>query len=636
MGGFLVATGAILTTWIIIIFGLTCLGLLVRRIYGSKQINTNDLIISFWVGFAIALCIGQIWNLFLPADGRLWLIILFLAIADIVWSRQQLGLWLGQILIQWKSFLVFGIIFIGLSVEIAWLAAHSIPVHDTGSYHLPATLWMHTYALVPGLSNLHSRLGFNSSLFVYAASMSDGIWANRPYYVMMGPLILIAYVPALVGIKRIFTVSGDVHLTDFLASTFIFPVYYMYHWRNYASSLAPNGVIFLLVLIGTWMTLIGVSRKNNTINPSGYVLFATSLLFVASITIKLTIAPFAALMWLIVVVKLFKSDRIILKAVRYKAFAWMLVSAFLLVGPWLARGSILSGYPLYPVTIGGLNVDWRVPKIQAELDAGWTRSYSRACYDAPPKSFEWVIPWAKNLFKGKDKLYDIIFPVLITIGAGLFIFLLMFIKGWPKIFYLDIYFFWIVISVIFSLVVWFFTAPDPRFGMGLLWLLACLSGSIVLNLIWLYPCRVLKIVVLGSMSVLLFLLVIGKVRNVVSKVPDSKYLTRVGNPDMNFTELLNEGLSPLPVVKMWKYTTSAGLQINVPVEGNQIWDAPLLSSPHPSPGLMLRDPEDLSAGFRQEGQWRPYGYPILIYPWHNYVKKRLDEKYGQKKNRNKQ
>jgi len=94
--------------------------------------------------------------------------------------------------------------------------------------------------------------------------------------------------------------------------------------------------------------------------------------------------------------------------------------------------------------------------------------------------------------------------------------------------------------------------------------------------------------------------------------------------------LINKGISPLPTVRLWKYTTTSGLQINVPYEGNQVWDAPLLSSPNPFPGLCLRNPHDLSAGFKNTGEWRPYGYPILIYQWHDYVEKRLDEEYKNK------
>ncbi len=624
---FLVTTAAILITWAIIIVGLTGTGLLVKRIYGLKQISSANFVVSFWVGFAVILCIGQIWNIFLPADGRIWLIIFFLAIGGIVWERQQIWLWLVKISRHWKTIAFFGILVFGLSIEIAFLAAHSTPVHDTGSYHLPVTLWIHTFPVVPGLSNLHSRMGFNSSLFVYAASLSEGIWANRPHHVLMGPLIVMVYLPALIGIKRIFSLSNKFRLADFLAATFIAPAYYIYHWWNYAASLSPNGVIFLLILIGSWLTLIGITRKKNSLKSSGYYLFSAAVIFVAAITIKLTIAPFALVIWLIIAWWSLKGNRVTSKSIRFKSIEWIVVWAFLLIGPWLARGVILSGYPFYPMTIGGTNVNWCVPEIQAELDAAWTCSYSRACYDEPPVGFEWVVPWVKGQFRSIGKSQGLMLPILLLIAAGVIIILFLIFKGRTAFLRIEMPVVWMSGLAIFGLVVWFLTAPDIRFGMGLFWLLACLLTSVVLVLIKQCRCHLVKRITLGIIIVIVAFALIRKVSGLLTKLPDSKYTTWSTNRDNDLVDLINEGLSPLPSVKMWKYTTFSGLQLNVPVEGNQIWDAPFLSSPHPSPGLMLRNPKDISSGFKSEGEWRPYGYPILMYEWHKYVEKRLDEEY---------
>jgi len=139
----------------------------------------------------------------------------------------------------------------------------------------------------------------------------------------------------------------------------------------------------------------------------------------------------------------------------------------------------------------------------------------------------------------------------------------------------------------------------------------------------------LKRITLGIIIGISAFVFIQKISGLLIKLPDSKYITWSSDGENDFEGLINKGLSPLPAVDMWQFTTNSGLRLNVPVKGNQIWNAPLLSTPHPSPGLSLRDTNDLSKGFKSEGQWNPYGYPILIYPWHNYVKKRLKEYYGQ-------
>ncbi|NOX85046.1 MAG: hypothetical protein GXO86_03620, partial [Chlorobi bacterium] len=171
-------------------------------------------LISFWTGFVLALAIGQLWHFLLPADGRLWIIYSTLAAVGFLVSHKEVWYWIKRMAGQWKKLVLFGVLLFGLSLEVAFMASHSIPVHDTGSYHLPATLWNHAFPLVPGLSNLHSRLGFNSSLFIYSASLPEGIWASRPYIIMMGPFILMAYLLSLTGLKRIVFSSSTANLSD--------------------------------------------------------------------------------------------------------------------------------------------------------------------------------------------------------------------------------------------------------------------------------------------------------------------------------------------------------------------------------------------------------------------------------------
>lgn len=626
MESLLVTVSVFLLTWLMIITGFVGTGMLIQRIYGIKKIDTDKILVSFWAGFAFMICTGQIWNFFLPAGGRLWLVIMVTAITGFISLRKQLKFWFVRLSKNWGRLTTFVILILIIATEVAFKSAHSVPVHDTGSYHLPATLWSHAYPIVPGLSNLHSRLGFNSSLFVYAASLSEGVWANRPHHVVMGPLILMFYIMAFIGIKRIFFNKGSVRFQDFLAATYIVPVYFFYHSFHYAASIAPNGVIILLILIGAWLTIAG---ENLPGKPKQYLLFVSSLVLLMAITIKLTIAPYAVSVLILVAWWSFRKQNTLTGTSRFKTLLWMIISGFLLIAPWLARSVVLSGYPLYPFTEGEINVDWRVPEIQAQLDAAWTRSYSRGCFDGPPKGFEWVIPWVKGQLGGIYHMQGLLLPILLLTGAIIIILLFLVYKRKHTFSYINKSVLWITGLALFGIVVWFLTAPDIRFGIGLFWLLASVWTAVSLTLIIKQcSCVILKRITLGIIIGTLVFLFIIKFSELLIKFPDSKYSIWSSEGENDFEELINKGLSPLPVIDMWQFTTNSGLRINVPVKGNQVWNAPLLSTPHPSPGLSLRDAGDLSKGFKSEGQWNPYGYPILIYPWKNYVKKRLKEYYG--------
>jgi len=627
---FLVTTVTILITWTLMIFGLTGSGLLVLRLYGLKRFSSLIIISSFWIGFAGFLCVGQIWNLFLPADGYLWLINICLSILGFVLARKLIRSWILSIRDHWKSSTIFLFVLLVLAIQLAFLASKSTPTHDTGSYHLSVSLWLHDFPIVPGLSNLHSRMGFNSSLFTFSASLSEWIWTKRPHHIMMGPLILMTYLISFYGVRRIIFLQKKIDLADVFAASLIIPAYFIYHWMNYAASLSPNGVVFFMLMAAFWLAIQGIYQGKKVIQKSDFLLFASAVLFACLITVKITVAVFAFLMWGLIIYWLVRSNGNLEKKFRLAPIYWIVVFTFLLIGPWLVRGIILSGYPFYPITFGGVNVDWKVPEIQANLDADWTRSYSRDSFDKPPESFEWVGNWFHNLFDIKNLKAGGSLPIIISFIAGIILLPVILLHGKRSIFFVDKKIVLIFISLIVGIIVWFFTAPDMRFGIGYFWLITCLLISLLFYWFLQNRFRNARLIVTVVISLFILIFLFGKAKRIVLKTKNSKYLTWSFKPNEGFNELLNQGLSQLPVVRMRKYTTTSGLILNVPIEGNQVWDAPLLSTPHPSPGLMLRNPKKLSDGFKSVGEWRPYGYPILMYPWHNYVKKRLDKYYSDK------
>jgi hypothetical protein len=79
--------------------------------------------------------------------------------------------------------------------------------------------------------------------------------------------------------------------------------------------------------------------------------------------------------------------------------------------------------------------------------------------------------------------------------------------------------------------------------------------------------------------------------------------------------------APLPQAEFEEYTTDSGLVLNRPTD-RRIWRAPLLSTPHPTPGLSLRDRTDLSKGFRMAGAWEPLDFPdyrsTFLGAWREY------------------
>lgn len=69
-----------------------------------------------------------------------------------------------------------------------------------------------------------------------------------------------------------------------------------------------------------------------------------------------------------------------------------LVVASSILVPWIARGYLISGYPAYPSTLGGLNaLPWKTPEAQATADAGEIRSWpTRNEGSSEPPFLRWL------------------------------------------------------------------------------------------------------------------------------------------------------------------------------------------------------------------------------------------------------
>jgi hypothetical protein len=153
------------------------------------------------------------------------------------------------------------------------------------------------------------------------------------------------------------------------------------------------------------------------------------------------------------------------------------VGAALLVAVTLLRGAILSGYPLYPLTILSIDADWRVPETQARAIHAFVTSWAqlRPTYD--PRAlggWEWLLPWARATLL-TDR-FTIVLPLLIAV-AGLA--LLARKRRLPMPETADDVPAWAIAMAgglaLASVVLWFFQAPAGRFGSIYFWIgMACL------------------------------------------------------------------------------------------------------------------------------------------------------------------
>jgi hypothetical protein len=243
---------------------------------------------------------------------------------------------------------------------------------------------------------------------------------------------------------------------------------------------------------------------------------------------------------------------------------------------WVIRNILFCGYPFSPSAIFGLPVEWKVPiwamDCNARIIMAWARDYQRPANEVLA-DWAWFWPW----FKGVMGFYwiEVVIPVtvaIVSMAAVAIRVMTGYMDGWRwKALFL--------MPPLLGLVFWFFTAPDQRFAGAAFWWLA--SGGLILmiasyggatrRICWL-PIVMLSLMLTGWFD--------GRL---------SKY-TRPGPS--------SGGFYPVPESKVKTFRTDSGLEVYVPVKGDQVWDSPLPATPYPNAKLKLRHAGDVASGFR--------------------------------------
>lgn len=246
--------------------------------------------------------------------------------------------------------------------------------------------------------------------------------------------------------------------------------------------------------------------------------------------------------------------------------------------PWCVRGVILSGYPFFPSGLIGFPGDWKTPLSVANLYAAAVQSWGRIP-DAPladTRGFIWAGEWLNHSIRNRVSFQV---PLGISLG-GLAVALGTCIRrnsrfGCPWL--------WLLLPSLGSIVFWFYASPDLRFAQFAIWTTAGTLGSWGIVSVASESGDKRVMVALGVLSVLLAWCLIS-------------YGWRA--PYQSLVSV--KELSRLPRANTTVRRTSSGLDVNVPIHGNQCWDAPLPCTPYFDETLHFRKGDFIRWGFASE------------------------------------
>jgi hypothetical protein len=263
-------------------------------------------------------------------------------------------------------------------------------------------------------------------------------------------------------------------------------------------------------------------------------------------------------------------------AVAARLLGLMMLVGFMLVLPWMARGVILSGYPVYPVAAAPFPVEWRVPQERAINETRAILSWARKPRTPASEvlgNWEWLPPWAEaNL-----KQHELLGPLSITLSAGAMV-LVRWLMRRPSGTKMRVLWAMLVPNAVF-LIFWFLTAPNPRFFGGAAWVLAMATLALALAQ---YEGDISRTTTLSKGFTGAYLLLI------LLPILVDRGFTSAGRQD---------GFHAVPKIEVNTFEMKSGLILHVPKEGDQCWDTPLPCTPYPTANLGLRQAGDLGSGF---------------------------------------
>jgi hypothetical protein len=500
---------------------------------------------------------------------------------------------------------------------VLWVADRALDgpyVYDSGLYHFSSVRWANEQPLPPGLGNLHGRLAFNQSYFLFVSfvnllpkcgeghnfansvmlvftiitilEMCGEMTADRTrktIFLLLGVLVIFFALTNGLGIS---SPSPDVAMVSLQLSMYSLALV-AYNQpgakRCTADETGGPGSLSRPVLGGqlgdptlpqdgsqraAWCAI----QKNRQTIQVAAVLLLSGL----AVTFKLSSIAFSlGIALLAIAVHLFTPERKSLS----RPIVPSLLTVLVLGVAWVARSVIASGYLIYPITATACPVPWRVPPNQVTDEANWIFSWARqpgAHWSRVLADWSWFWPWSKRVAERPD----FIFASSLLGFAGLL--LIFFSLKAPKTMANGLRrcadFMSLSIVCAASICFWFLTSPDPRFLGAIFALLSMSLFGIALEV---------------TESDLGFSLAV-KMATVISGF--GIYLALSAN-GLGLVGLRKRQIgSEIPKYKLMQKVTDSGLRVWVPVEGDQVGNAPLPATPYFRRDLRLRG-EGLRSGF---------------------------------------
>ena len=561
------STVAVFVTWVVMAATLAGIGSLVVSRFSEEYLLMD----TVWMGLGVAVGVLENWSLVRPVTWLATALLLCAGIFGLIRNRSALFTRMATEVraAGWWTLIPFAVVLF-LAVRACGPCDH----YDTGLYGAQAVRWAMTYPTVPGLANLHGRLGFNSSVFLCVAGLNQGVWKGLAHHLFTGfvmAAMCLTLLPAVfrAGWKR------PIAASDWFHCILLIPVvFWVTRSKIVGTQTDEPAAIAGFVAAGILFDTLCLKDGEDEQRPGCARLILAATLLSLAVAFKESTIVFALLAWCLAFGWIWRMERS--KVKRRKYVVGTLALSMVILLPWCARGIVLSGYPFFPATVLGIPTDWKIPAEEAHWYAAGVRSWGRnpdANFIADTQGLAWFSGWLNRAVRDRASFQ---IPLGISL-SGLAVALglrlgKMRVPIGPWL--------WLLVPSLAGIVFWFCASPDVRFAQFAIWTTAA---------------------TLGTWGIVSFTTEAGQGRVwviVAGLVASMAWcLISFGWGPPYHALVTSEPLSALQKVEYTARQTLSGLTVYLPAKDNRCWNGPLPCTALFDETLHLRKGQSTRWGF---------------------------------------
>ena len=422
-----------------------------------------------WLGYGTALGMLQLAHLFVPVDRSFALSFLLmtsaLALAILLCRARWHGFNLRRVILKWPRLLPLAVICLVAFIPVFNACTKAATHYDVGLYYLQEIRWMETFPIVRGLGNLMLNLGFNQSAFLMT-SVLDSLLPDRVGLWLVGGLLpWLGLTQSVYALARLLFVRQAGRSRLEVAYAISLPTWiYTLLWNNISSG-SPD-ITASCIMIHLFLVFAALIMS---VDPTERERLFRDILVVGAICLCVKLNTLGLVAGVCLVAGLFLLLEKNASCFWHPRALYGAVLAAFLLGCWVYRGILLSGYPLFPSRALAVPVAWQVRASEVDLCREDTVHWARIPWgdrDVALHGF-WIKPWIERI-SAMDLQFN--WPIGIgVVGVG----------GLSLLSWLEVrlrrgtYFLMLLCAPLFlDAVFWFFTAPEPRYLGSATWLFA--------------------------------------------------------------------------------------------------------------------------------------------------------------------